>query len=348
MDGTACGSLNITATEDELYADRYMQLIPIEYLLDEDTAHKNHVKNAYTAIRTLRPSAPSFFDFTLKERLARGDAYESYVGYERNEDRVCGTGVAKTVVPRGSVVFFGRVDDVSVDITNLLTGVEKGETYALPVGVAYHVQFAFYGVRQDEYVCPFSMQGGDRNEGAGLVRACFPGDVMVAGMQMHSLKVGDKVDDGWEGSDVFMFSHRDSATVEQFVRIETANGDIVTLSHGHLVHTADGAIPAGKLSEKDYVESVMGTVRVVRTRQVTKRGLFNPHTLSGRIVVGGVVCSCYTTAVREIVAHCLLAPLRAVYRVGRKWGYVRRGLEEWLRFGAEWRLYLHTFKRVVV
>jgi hypothetical protein len=54
--------------------------------------------------------------------------------------------------------------------------------------------------------------------------------------------------------------------------------------------------------------------RVRRVTQVSRVGVFAPHTLDGRIVVNGFVASTYTVACHPVLAHALLAPLRVAYR----------------------------------
>jgi hypothetical protein len=44
-------------------------------------------------------------------------------------------------------------------------------------------------------------------------------------------------------------------------------------------------------------------------------GLYNPHTLTGQIVVDGVLASCYTRAVHPAIARLLLSPLAMLYRM---------------------------------
>jgi len=62
-----------------------------------------------------------------------------------------------------------------------------------------------------------------------------------------------------------------------------------------------------------------GWVVVTHTRVTAaagRRGLYNPHTLDGWLVVDGVVTSTYTTAVAPAVAEAALAAARAAYRWG--------------------------------
>lgn len=48
-------------------------------------------------------------------------------------------------------------------------------------------------------------------------------------------------------------------------------------------------------------------------RNVNARGLYNPITTSGDIVVDGLLASTYTTAVEPGISHAILTPWRAMY-----------------------------------
>ena len=45
------------------------------------------------------------------------------------------------------------------------------------------------------------------------------------------------------------------------------------------------------------------------------KGLYNPLTLAGDIVVDGILASTYTKAVTPKMAHAALAPLRMMYEI---------------------------------
>lgn len=55
-------------------------------------------------------------------------------------------------------------------------------------------------------------------------------------------------------------------------------------------------------------------VTVQNVDEVTDVGLYNPHSLSGSLVVNGYDVSCYTRSVHPPVAHGLLLPVRAMFR----------------------------------
>lgn len=74
-----------------------------------------------------------------------------------------------------------------------------------------------------------------------------------------------------------------------------------------------------------------GATTVVRVGRTWARGLYNPQTTDGSIVVDGVVVSTYTEAVAPRTAHALLAPLRAMF----KWAGVAVSYGQGQSSGAE-------------
>ena len=169
---------------------------------------------------------------------------------------------------------------------------------------------------------------------------CFPGDAIVTRIvdnggrcqqpiAMADLMVGDKVlvGPGGQFSEVFMFSHRLPGAEATFVEIHTAaSGTPLAITSGHYLYRymagARGAarqlVEARRVRVGDNVTlGASGKAApVVAVRSVRKKGLYNPHTLHGDIVVGGVLASSYTAAFSPTLAHVVLAPLRALYRAG--------------------------------
>lgn len=176
---------------------------------------------------------------------------------------------------------------------------------------------------------PSEEQGEDSSSG----RSCFPGasTVELAGgkrKRMQELRVGDqvRVSDG-TFSTVFMFTHANAEYVgTNYVHLVASGNFALTAAKGHLVYVCHGVEKCDKAVVR--VEDVRigdgiyaGRMDVVRTvsdiRIVGGKGLFNPHTLYGDLVVDGIVCSCYTAFVDLGLAHGALAPLRAVWQ---SWG----------------------------
>lgn len=152
--------------------------------------------------------------------------------------------------------------------------------------------------------------------------ACFPGESVVAlrsggTKRMDELTVGDVVQSGkgvW--SSVFMWTHADASATSDFVKLTTASGHSLSLSHGHYVYADGKSVPADTVRVGDRLTIADGTTsNVVRVEEITGEGLFNPQTVSGDIVVDGVVATTYTTAVAPGAAHAMLAPVRYAFKM---------------------------------
>mmetsp|Transcript_10643 Transcript_10643/g.18250 ORF Transcript_10643/g.18250 Transcript_10643/m.18250 type:complete len:707 (+) Transcript_10643:75-2195(+) len=154
---------------------------------------------------------------------------------------------------------------------------------------------------------------------------CFPADAVVElenGLlrQMDQLAIGDRVRvSSTEFSDLYFFGHKLDTGMFPFVHLELANGKYLELSHGHLVwvkgagwtrgtdvHLGDELFHVGTENES--------LVRVISTSEIMKRGLFNPHTLHGDLVVNRIRVSSYTDVVYPRFAHVLLAPERLLFK----------------------------------
>jgi Hint module len=151
---------------------------------------------------------------------------------------------------------------------------------------------------------------------------CFPDDATVhlesgATKRMDELQIGDRVKAA-RGifSAVYMFSHKIADTVNSFVEISTSSGNILYVTPGHFIYINDVLSPSGTVRVGDSV--LLGSdsrARVTSVRMVTKRGLYNPHTLHGDIIVNNVRASTYTTAIDPKIAHFALSVFRGIYRV---------------------------------
>lgn len=163
-----------------------------------------------------------------------------------------------------------------------------------------------------------SASPGDGDDGP----ACFPGSAraqMADGemRRVEEVRVGDMVQAG-SGvvSEVFPFTHRVAGRGYAFVEVRTEHGKRVSLTGGHYLY-ANGELRMARLVRRgDFIALENGTRRFVTgIGRKGGRGLFNPQTLQGDIVVEGVVCSIYTEAVEPRCAHGLLVALRFVFTV---------------------------------
>lgn len=162
--------------------------------------------------------------------------------------------------------------------------------------------------------------GNSRNNSV----SCFPASAIVStkngDISMSNLKVGDVVltKQGW--SQVFMFSHADAnAKHTNFVRIHAPPRQL-TLTSNHYVFTNFGEVPAAEICNDHYVYDRNGDRLQVTAVQkdIHAKGLYNPHTVSGTIVVDGVISSTFTDNIPTVTGNALLSPMRAVFSAIRE------------------------------
>ena len=128
-----------------------------------------------------------------------------------------------------------------------------------------------------------------------------------------------------------MFSHRDSDAVTSFVRIQTAAGAVLLASPRHYIwatqngHDIAKLVKAGDLKPGGYVWTSSGNSslfsiarsRIVSLKPELARGLYNPHTASGSIVVDGVAAATFTdTLPASVAVHTAVTlPARILYHI---------------------------------
>lgn len=149
---------------------------------------------------------------------------------------------------------------------------------------------------------------------------CFPADAEVelddgSRKRMEEVQLGDRVKVApGKFSDVFMFTHKLADVMAKFVDIATESGAALSLTKGHYMYLNGVYAAAGTAKVGDKVQLADGSVdRVSSVEHSTRRGLFNPQTVHGDIMVNGIRSSTYTEAVEPRFAHAVLSPLRALY-----------------------------------
>lgn len=136
---------------------------------------------------------------------------------------------------------------------------------------------------------------------------------------MDQLSIGDRVHVGNDMySEVFLFTHKLSEVTHEFLTIRVGTVEkidaTISLTRGHFLYVNGQMATAGSVKTGDMLQLENGNMRsVVDVQCSTFKGLFNPQTAHGDIVVDGIRASTYTTAVKSTVAHSLLVPLRALY-----------------------------------
>lgn len=155
---------------------------------------------------------------------------------------------------------------------------------------------------------------------------CFPETAQVKmgngeTKRMGELKVGDTVRcANGEDSVVHMFTHRETRKWYEFVEIRMESGETVSATEGHLLYGSKNLVKAGDVKVGSSLLGERGEqMSVVGVRRLKKRGLYNPQSACGSLIVDGVAASCYTESVDVGTGHALLAPLRALYELGGMW-----------------------------
>lgn len=141
--------------------------------------------------------------------------------------------------------------------------------------------------------------------------ACFPADATVEleghrTKQMDHLRVGDRVltADGTY-ADVYVLSHQNPELSSQFIRLTLEDGRFLEASPNHFVKVSgncDGVSVDARAKDVEVGACMFGMgvgkattqLRVTETTPVWKKGIYNPFTLPGNLVVNGVVASSHS------------------------------------------------------
>jgi hypothetical protein len=135
-------------------------------------------------------------------------------------------------------------------------------------------------------------------------QACFSleSNVVVKGKGITSIKdlvIGDMVlsDDEGTYSKYYSKGHYDENEATEFLRIHHQLGaKPLELTPAHMLYLASGKLPVPAHSVKigDVIKSTDGPSKVTAIRKISRKGLANPLTLSGSIVVDGIVSSIHS------------------------------------------------------
>lgn len=150
---------------------------------------------------------------------------------------------------------------------------------------------------------------------------CFPSSARVTVQdgsvkRMDQLAIGEEVQVGPQlFSAVFMFTHKSQNVDYRFLEISVDTGSKLLLTDGHFLYL-NGEMAMAKTTQVGDTVSLSdgGKGSVVAVSYRNARGLYNPQTMHGDILVDGVLASTYTKTVSPHIAHGLLAPLRWAFR----------------------------------
>jgi hypothetical protein len=190
---------------------------------------------------------------------------------------------------------------------------------------------------------------------------CFPGDALVTDATAHTkpiseVRIGDRLQvvrsDGTLGfEEVYLLTHSDATAFAPYLSVALDSGRTLTLSARHFVPTAarldagwDSRLLKGanELRSGDAVWTTddNGAVALSRIVSIARKpgfGAYSPLTMSGTVVVDGVVASAhsdwfldgYVSADKQArVYQTMFAPVRGIYRlIGPTW--TREITEHW-------------------
>jgi len=171
--------------------------------------------------------------------------------------------------------------------------------------------------------------------------ACFPADAIVythdrGAMEIQHVRIGDRllsysVHGEAFYDPVYMLGHKDPSTRATFISITARNNQTVRLTPDHYMvivrHGKTFDIPSQHVKVGDGMIVGPGRVETVMTvSTVSSKGMYNPYTMSGRIVVDGVLASCHSSSLFDRVFNLfgiplstgyqvVFAPIRLIYRV---------------------------------
>jgi len=138
---------------------------------------------------------------------------------------------------------------------------------------------------------------------------------------LSKLKKGDLVKslDG-NGQEIFTpflgWLDKDSSKVTPFLKLTTENSSSVVLTaHHFLMSTPDPDHPsemkrADEVAEGDFLLTSSGLERVSSISRVTERGRGSPLTMTGDLLINGVLSSNYAHAPSHSIAHLWMTPFR--------------------------------------
>lgn len=136
--------------------------------------------------------------------------------------------------------------------------------------------------------------------------------------RMDEVEIGDLVHVGdGEYSAVIVWTHQSRNEFGRFVVVQ-ADGGAFAMTETHFVYSGRGVLAAKELKVGDVVRRGNGSwADVEKVKREVRKGLYNPQTVQGDIVVDGFVATTYTMATGNWrCGHGLLAPLRWMYRLG--------------------------------
>ena len=148
-----------------------------------------------------------------------------------------------------------------------------------------------------------SLLGDGSDEDSGLGCFSLKSTVFVkdkGAISIKDLHIGDMVLSNDQGGYTKFYSrgHYLEQAQAEFLRIYTESQvKPLELTYDHMIFREADAlpVPAHSIKVGDVVKTIDGPSKVIDVRKISRKGFFSPFTLSGTIVVDGIVSSTYTT-----------------------------------------------------
>lgn len=182
----------------------------------------------------------------------------------------------------------GPFSDVQVGIVSFGNGCGRDGSHSGYTSIAGHIEWIL------EQICLLSDDRPDE------CRGCFAGSASVTTMERGSVplsecKIGDLVLVGSnEYEPIYGFGHYNPSVRAPFLEIRTKKTTL-RVSSDHMVFVSESrAVPASQLRVGNaIIESSGKKVAIVSIQTTTASGVFAPFTPSGKIVMDGVLSSCF-------------------------------------------------------
>lgn len=163
---------------------------------------------------------------------------------------------------------------------------------------------------------------------------CFPSEAIIETPEgkkpIYALEIGDFALSHEGFSEVYLLGHADNESVIEYLRLTTDNGTSIRLSKEHFIESNGRYVYAKDVRKGDrlaYGERVIGI------EKEKAKGLWNPFTIAGTIVVDGVLASCHSDwflealpkwmrpsgAAIPAIYQTAMIPAREIYKRNRAW-----------------------------
>ena len=154
---------------------------------------------------------------------------------------------------------------------------------------------------------------------------CFSGDTLVdvlghsTPVAMRNVKLGDQLmTSNGEYSLVYSFHHVNAEQEADFIRLEHADGTL-EITAKHFIHKADASVVrADQVRVGDVLKGMHNKpMEILSIDTTTKTGVYAPVTVTGDLVVDGLVASAYASLLSDVspllqdyAFHIMYAPHR--------------------------------------